>query len=153
VAYYHTTIHTHVADRPLDWTPTDFCAFGLFQCSGFGTAVLSAAFVSHGLLYARLDSHGLLVNSFQRSLWRLHYHTAIYSRGPCCLLQLPRTIFVGFTWTIVHSDQTPRTLAPSLYQLALWPPLLISCCISCMLIDSLFTWSHVDRIGPTTTDS
>jgi hypothetical protein len=78
--------------------------------------VVSATF---HMVYVDRDYHRLLVS---------------FSRGPCCSLQLPRTLcftwldshgllssrvashpltglpFVDFMWTIVHSDRTPRTL-------------------------------------------
>jgi hypothetical protein len=56
---------------------------GLFQCSGSGTPVLSAAFVSRGLLSTRLDSRGLLIHSF---------HSL---RGLSSPIGLPRTLEIA----------------------------------------------------------
>jgi hypothetical protein len=108
-------IFTWLVDRPLDWTPTDYQFIQFFVSRGLNP--------TDSCYHSRVASCQIRLPRTIRS-----YHssgcTAVHSRGPCHLLQLPRTLcclstgsaqpycrsLVFIHMAIVHSNWTPQTL-------------------------------------------
>jgi hypothetical protein len=101
----------HVASCLLDWTPTDSYHSRVACCP---------------LDWTPTDFRSFIL--LQRSRW-LFPHTAIVSRGPCCLSQLPRTLcsFVDLFFFFTETSYDPD-----------------SCCIDSLYDSWTSVFIHVD---------